>query len=53
MGALIGAGMDLKIKHLFLTIDGRYGIGFNDISKEYLPVKGTHFTFMGGIGYLF
>lgn len=51
LGGLIGAGIDIECKHLFVTLDARYGLGIMNISNNDLAVKGKYYTIMAGVGY--
>jgi len=54
VGGIIGAGIDFQASWLFLTVDGRYGLGFSDIGKSgdnyNLSIKNKGWTFAAGIG---
>lgn len=54
-GAVVGGGVDIELKPIFLSIDVRYGIGATEIenSDEPLDLKNRDLTVMGGIGILF
>lgn len=52
-GGILGAGIDFETNHLYINLDGRYGVGFNDIGKNSIKLRNTNWTFMLGIGYRF
>ena len=56
VGGLVGAGIDIETKDsgLFFTLDGRYGIGFNDVNKSdnAIELKNAGWSFAVGIGFL-
>jgi hypothetical protein len=53
IGALLGAGLDIQSKRVFVTIDGRYGYSFNYLNNSettQLKVRNTGWTLSIGIG---
>lgn len=54
-GAVVGGGLDIELKPIFLSVDVRYGIGAAEIenSDQPLDLKNRDLTVMGGIGILF
>lgn len=56
LGGIVGAGFDIETPNsgLFLTIDGRYGFGFNDIDSGdgTLEIRNAGWYFSAGIGFL-
>lgn len=53
VGGVIGAGLDIEVRHLFLNFDVRYGLGLTKISDNDLAVRGKYYTIMAGFGYRF
>ncbi len=53
-GAVIGGGVDIEVKPIFISLDARYGIGATEIenSDEPVDLKNRDFTVMAGIGLL-
>jgi hypothetical protein len=52
VGGVAGAGIDFEWDHVYLNLDGRYGIGFNTIGNTAnLNIKNNNLTFMIGLGY--
>jgi hypothetical protein len=56
VGAVVGGGFDIQTREngLFFTIDGRYGFGFNSISRvsNSLEIKNAGWNFSAGVGFL-
>src|SRR6185312_1973571 len=54
-GGVIGAGIDVQLDHLFLTVDGRYGATFTNLgnSTYELNIYNKYLTIMAGIGVRF
>jgi hypothetical protein len=54
-GGVLGAGLDVQSKHLFFTVDGRYGFSFSSLgnSNYNLNVNHRSFVVLAGIGYRF
>jgi len=54
-GAVVGAGIDIQIDHLFLSVDGRYGASFTNLGNSTydLDVHNKYLTVMAGIGVKF
>ncbi len=51
-GGVIGAGMDIEVKHLFVTIDFRYGLGaINIIKEDALKLRNRDKAILFGVGY--
>ncbi len=53
VGGLMGAGFDIQAKHLFFTLDGRYGYAFNKLGDNTYNVRNIGWTFTAGIGLRF
>jgi hypothetical protein len=54
-GAVVGAGLDIQLDHLFLSVDGRYGASFTNLGNSTydLNVHNKYFTLMAGVGVKF
>ena len=54
-GGVVGAGIDIQLPLLFLTVDGRYGATFTNLgnSTYQLDINNKYFTLMAGIGVRF
>lgn len=50
VGGLLGAGFDIQVKHVFFTVDGRYGYAFNKLGENTYNVRNTGWSFSAGIG---
>lgn len=56
VGALVGAGIDIQTRDsgLFFTVDGRYGFGFNKITRvdNDVQIRNAGWSFSVGVGFL-
>lgn len=54
-GGIVGAGLDVELKFLMLSLDVRYGMGGTKIddSDDALDLKNRDLTVMAGVGFLF
>lgn len=51
-GGVMGAGMDIEVKHLFVTIDFRYGLGaLNLVKDDALKLRNRDKAILFGVGY--
>lgn len=56
IGGLVGGGIDFQTRHsgLFLTVDGRYGFGFNNLNRSdnSIEIRNVGWSFSLGVGFL-
>lgn len=55
VGGVVGAGIDIQLEHLFLSLDGRYGANFTNLGNANyeLNIYNKYLTIMAGIGVVF